>query len=132
LDESGRYCSTPNTPRSKNRLSREPSFDSAQNSHEKPTIMTKVHEKAKKWKQVLPYIKKHLNGQAHDNEKRQGLEVDKDEVGTTSVGSGDAGNMEERDADYLEASSNKVYTNSFSYPRTCINVQTPPFIDLKF
>lgn len=121
MDESGRYWSTPNTPTSKTRFSREPSFDSAQNSQEKPNIITKVHEKAKKWKQILPYIKKHLHGQAHDNEKRQGLEVDKAKDGTASAGSGDVGNMEERDTDdYLGAPSNKFYTNC-SHPRTCIN-----------
>jgi hypothetical protein len=119
LDESGRnYWSTPNTPRSKNQLSREPSFDGAQNSQEKPTIMTKVHEKAKKWKQVLPYIKKHLNGHAHAHahEKSQGVQADKVDAGTSTFGLGDiAGNMEERHADYLGALMNS------SYPRTCIH-----------
>ncbi|KAF3333648.1 hypothetical protein FCM35_KLT01339 [Carex littledalei] len=100
LDDAGHMCSTPNTPTAKTRFSREPSFDSAQNSQEKPTIMTKVHEKAKKWKQILPYIKKHLHGQAHDNEQRQGHEIDN---ATTSVDLGDGGNTEERVADYLRA-----------------------------
>lgn len=115
MDDAGNYCSTPNTPTAKTRISREPSFDGAQNNQEKPTIMTKVHEKAKKWKQILPYIKKHLHGQAHDNEQRQGHEIDN---ATTSVDLGNGGNTEEHDADYLGAPSNKFYSNN-SYPRTC-------------